>query len=87
MNILAFLLVGLLAGWIASVLMEGHGLGALGDIIVGIIGAILGGMIFNLFGVYTYGFWPSVGMSVVGAVVFLFLLGLFTTPSKTLGKL
>jgi len=75
MNILAFLLVGLLSGWIASYLVEGHGLGALGDIIIGIIGAFVGGFVFNVFGITAYGFWGSVGMSVVGALIFLFIVG------------
>jgi uncharacterized membrane protein YeaQ/YmgE (transglycosylase-associated protein family) len=89
MNVVAFLLVGLFAGWVASSLVEGHGLGVLGDIVVGIVGALVGGFVFDMFGVTTYGFWGSFGMSVVGAVVFLSILGLFTGShgSTKLGKL
>lgn len=85
MNIIAFLLIGLFAGWIASSLIQGHGLGTPGDIIVGVIGAFVGGFVFDIFGITTYGFWGSLGMSVVGALVFLFIVGLFTR-SPRLGK-
>ena len=80
MSIIMFLLVGLIAGWIASNVMEGHGFGGVGDIIVGIIGAFVGGFIFDVFGVVTYGFWGNVAMSAIGAIVFLFLVGLFRGP-------
>lgn len=78
MNIIVFLLVGLLAGWIASSLMRGEGLGVLGDIIVGVIGAFVGGFIFDMAGIGVYGFWSALGMSVFGAMVFLFIIGLFS---------
>lgn len=90
MNILLFLLVGLVAGWLASLVVEGHGLGTLGNIIVGIIGAFVGGLIFDVMGIQSYGFWQSVGMSAVGAVVFLFVIGIFThnqSSTKPLGKI
>jgi len=78
MDIVIFLLVGLIAGWIASSLMKGEGLGILGDIVVGVIGAFLGGFIFGMAGVAVYGFWSALGMSVIGAMVFLFIVGLFS---------
>ena len=90
MNIIAFLLVGLIAGWIAGSIVEGHGLGTLGDIVVGIVGAFVGGFIFDIFGITAYGFWGSLGMAVVGATVFLFIIGMFTgthRSGKPLAKL
>ena len=90
MNIILFLLVGLIAGWLAGVVVDGHGLGTLGNIIVGIIGAFVGGLLFDAIGMTAYGFWQSVGMSAVGAIVFLFIIGLFTGSTgstKPLGKI
>ncbi len=84
MNILSFLIIGLIAGWVASTLTEGHGLGIVRDIIVGVIGAFVGGFIFSIFGVATFGFWGTVATSVVGAMAFLFIVGLFTDRSKSL---
>ena len=78
MSVIVFLLVGVFAGWIASSLMKGEGLGILGDMIVGVIGAFIGGFIFDMAGVAVFGFWSSLGMSVIGAMVFLFIVSMFT---------
>ena len=52
MGILSWIIVGLIAGWLAGELMRGSGFGVIGDIIVGIVGALLGGFIATaLFGV------------------------------------
>jgi len=50
MNLLWFLIVGLVAGWLAGVLVKGGGFGLIGDLVVGVIGAILGGWLFSAFG-------------------------------------
>lgn len=78
MGFVAFLFVGLIAGWLANKLVKGHGIGLIGDTLVGIIGALIGGYLFDSAGVTTYGFWGSVGVSAVGAILFLFLGRLFS---------
>ena len=78
-----FLIVGGLAGWIASVLVEGGGLGLIGDIVVGIIGGFLGGFFAYQFNIAVYGFWGVLGMSVFGAVILLIILRLFSRSWKT----
>jgi len=45
MGILSWIIVGLIAGWLAGQLMRGSGFGVLGDIIIGIVGALLGGFL------------------------------------------
>jgi uncharacterized membrane protein YeaQ/YmgE (transglycosylase-associated protein family) len=82
MNIIWFLIIGLLAGWIAGLLMRGHGFGFLGNMIVGIIGAVIGGFVFDLLDIAAYGLLGSLIMSVVGAVVLLFLTGLIKRPAR-----
>ena len=47
MGILSWIVVGLIAGWLAGMVMKGGGYGLIGDIIVGVIGALLGGWIAN----------------------------------------
>ncbi len=82
MNIVAFLLVGLIAGWLAGKIVDGHGFGTVGDIIVGVIGAFIGGLLSNQIIGETYGFWGAVLMATLGSVVLLFiakLLGHGTT--------
>ena len=76
-NFIWFLLVGGLAGWLASSLVEGAGLGIVGDIVVGVLGAFLGGFLADEFGLYVYGFWGVLGVSVLGAVILLSLIRLF----------
>ena len=76
MEIIGFLLIGLLAGWIAGQVMKGHGFGMVGDVIVGIVGAFIGGFLFRALGITAYGFVGSLVMAVIGAIVLLFLISL-----------
>ena len=50
MEIVWFLIVGLIAGWLASMLVKGGGYGLLGDMVVGVLGAFLGGFLFGTLG-------------------------------------
>ena len=77
-----FLIIGGFAGWIASVLVKGSGLGVVGDVAVGVIGAFLGGIVAYEFDIAMYGFWRVFGMSIVGAVVLLVLLRAVTRPKS-----
>lgn len=81
MDILGFLLIGLIAGWIAGELMKGRGFGIVGDIVVGIIGAFIGGFLFRAVGITAYGFVGSLVMATIGAVVLLFLISLVRRAS------
>jgi uncharacterized membrane protein YeaQ/YmgE (transglycosylase-associated protein family) len=77
MNLLWFLIVGLIAGWLAGTLVKGGGFGLIGDLVVGVIGAILGGYLFGLFGVGSGGgLIGSIIVATIGAVVLLFLVRL-----------
>ena len=70
------LVVGLIAGWLAGLIMKGRGFGVLGNIIVGVVGAVIGSWIFSVLGLSAYGFLGVIIMSLVGAVVFLGLVSL-----------
>jgi uncharacterized membrane protein YeaQ/YmgE (transglycosylase-associated protein family) len=76
MNLLWFLIIGAVAGWIAGQIMRGGGFGLLGNIVVGILGALLGGFLFGLLGLSSYGLVGSLVTATVGAVVLLWLLRL-----------
>ena len=76
MHILAFLFVGLIAGWLAGQIMKGHGFGLVGNLIVGVIGSLLGGFLFRLLGLVAYQFMGSLVMALAGAVILLYLIGL-----------
>ncbi len=73
MSILAWIVLGLIAGFIGSKLVNKTGEGALLDIVLGIVGAVIGGFLFNTFGmpgVTGLNIWSLV-VAVVGAVIFL----------------
>ncbi len=77
MNILWFLVIGLAAGWLAGQLVKGRGLGLVGDLCVGVIGAFLGGFLFDLLHIMPSGHIGSLVTATVGAVVLLLLLRTF----------
>ena len=80
-SILVWILLGAVAGWIAGLIVKGKGFGTSGNIVIGILGSFLGGWLGEQFGVsgtVTGGLsLPSIGTAVLGAVVLLFLIGLF----------
>ena len=74
-GIIAWLVVGLIAGFLASVVMRGGGYGIIGDIIVGIVGAFIGGLLANLlFPSASFGFWGSIVVAFIGAVILIAIL-------------
>jgi uncharacterized membrane protein YeaQ/YmgE (transglycosylase-associated protein family) len=78
-GIIGAIVIGLLAGWIAErVMARRHGL--LTNLVVGFIGSMLGAVLAHALGFAYVGFWPSLVVSAVGAIVLLFILGLFRRP-------
>ena len=71
-----FLLVGLIAGWLAGRVMRGGGFGVIGDMIVGVIGALLGGWLFGVLGIAAGGLIGAIITAFVGAVILILLLRL-----------
>jgi len=78
MYFLYLILVGLVAGWAAGKIMKGSGYGIVTDIILGIAGAVVGGWILRLLGLYTTGgLLPSILAAILGAVVLVALVRVF----------
>jgi len=73
-SLIWFLLVGLIAGWLAGRVMRGGGYGLVGDMIIGVIGALLGGWLFGLLGISAGGLIGAIITAFVGAVVLIALL-------------
>jgi uncharacterized membrane protein YeaQ/YmgE (transglycosylase-associated protein family) len=69
-----FLIIGLVAGWLAGQVMRGGGYGIVGDMIVGVIGAFIGGWLFGLLGIGAGGLIGAIITAFVGAVVLLLIL-------------
>ena len=82
MGILAWLVVGLIAGWLASMVMRGGGYGLIGDIIVGIVGALIGGFLastlLNIPDAVNGINFTSILVAFVGAVILIAILRLFS---------
>ena len=78
MDLLTWIVVGLIAGVLASLVMGGTGYGLVGDIIIGIVGAFVGGWLFRQLGVNTpfAGLAGTIFVAFIGAVVLLFVLRL-----------
>jgi len=74
-GIIAWLVIGAIAGWLAGMLVKGGGFGLIGDIIVGIIGAVLGGWLAGLVGLHIgSGFISSLITATAGAALLIFVL-------------
>ena len=78
MSLVWFLVIGLVAGWLAGKFMRGGGFGLIGDLIVGVAGAFLGGWIFNdvLNVSVGGGIIPALVVAFIGAIVLLWILRL-----------
>ena len=76
-NIIAWLIIGAIAGWLAGVFVKGGGFGLIGDIIVGIIGAFIGGWLAGVLHIHVgTGIIASIITATVGAVVLILILRL-----------
>src|SRR5215469_9493713 len=75
-DIIIFLVIGAVAGWLAGVIMKGGGFGLVGDIVVGIIGSVIGGWLFSLLGIAAGGLIGEIIAAVVGAIILIAILRL-----------
>ncbi|MGA3250717.1 MAG: GlsB/YeaQ/YmgE family stress response membrane protein [Paraburkholderia sp.] len=76
-GIIAWLIIGAIAGWLAGVLVKGGGFGLIVDIIVGIVGAFIGGWLAGVLHISLGGGWiSSIITAVIGAVILLFIIRL-----------
>ena len=73
-SLLYFLLIGILAGFLASMIMKSGRGSMLRYLVIGAIGALLGGFLFRLVGLAAYGLLGELVMATVGAVILIFLL-------------
>jgi len=74
MDLIWFLLVGLVAGFLAGKLTRGAGFGVVGDIVMGVIGAFIGGFLFRAAGVSAGGTLGSIVVATIGAIVLVLVV-------------
>ncbi|MEG2339294.1 MAG: GlsB/YeaQ/YmgE family stress response membrane protein [Odoribacter sp.] len=78
MAFILFVMIGMLAGYVAGKIMRGGGFGLVANIVIGMIGSILGGWLFSLVGLQsTGGFISSLLVATIGAIVLLWIVSLF----------
>lgn len=75
--IIIWLIVGGVAGWLAGQIVKGHGFGLVGNIVVGIVGAFLAGWLLPSLGLGLSGILGAIVYAAIGAIILLFLIGLF----------
>lgn len=78
-SLIGWIVIGLLAGWIAGKISRGRGFGCLANVILGLIGALLGGWIFTKLGIGGGGFLFSLAAATVGAVALVTIARLFSS--------
>ena len=69
-----FLLIGLVAGWLAGKFIKGKGFGLVGNLIIGVLGALLGGFLFRVIGFKAYGLIADIIVATIGALLLLYLI-------------
>jgi uncharacterized membrane protein YeaQ/YmgE (transglycosylase-associated protein family) len=78
-SLIACVVLGLLAGWLAGKLTRGHGFGCIGNVAIGLVGAVIGGFIFSALGINGLaGFWGGLLIAIIGAAALLVLINLIT---------
>jgi uncharacterized membrane protein YeaQ/YmgE (transglycosylase-associated protein family) len=79
------LTLGGFMGWLTSLFIKGSGMGTLGDISVGVIGAFLGGVLSRQAGIEIMGFWEDAGLSMMGSLFLLTAYRVFSPAAKAVG--
>jgi uncharacterized membrane protein YeaQ/YmgE (transglycosylase-associated protein family) len=77
-GLIGWILIGLIAGWLAGKIARGRGFGCITDIILGLVGSLLGGWIFMKLGVFGGGFLYSLAAATLGAVILVSIAHLFS---------
>jgi uncharacterized membrane protein YeaQ/YmgE (transglycosylase-associated protein family) len=78
-GLISWILIGLIAGWLAGKIARGAGFGCITDIILGLVGSLLGGWIFTKLGIFGGGFLYSLAAATLGAVILVAIAHLFSS--------
>ncbi len=75
-SVIAWIVIGAIAGWLAGVLVKGYGYGLIGNIVIGILGAGIAGLLAPTLGIHTESMGGNIVASLLGALILLLLVGL-----------
>lgn len=76
-GLIGWIVIGLIAGWLAGKIARGAGYGCITDIILGLVGSVLGGWLFMKLGIFGGGFLYSLAAATVGAIILVAIVHLF----------
>jgi uncharacterized membrane protein YeaQ/YmgE (transglycosylase-associated protein family) len=74
--VLIWIVVGIVAGWLTGLVVRGRGFGLLGDLVIGLLGGVVGGLIFRLFGLAATSWLGQIVVAFVGGVILVALIRL-----------
>jgi len=81
-GLIGWIVIGLIAGWLAGKIARGAGYGCITDIILGLVGSVLGGWLFMKLGILGGGFLYSLAAATVGAIILVTIVHLFAGNSR-----
>ena len=81
-GLIGWILIGLIAGWLAGKIARGHGFGCITDIVLGLIGSLIGGWVFTKLGIFGGGFLYSLAAATLGAVILVSIAHLFSSGDQ-----
>jgi len=81
-GLIGWVIIGLIAGWLAGKISRGQGFGCITDIILGLVGSLLGGWIFTKVGLFGGGFLYSLAAATLGAVILVTIAHLFSGSNR-----
>jgi uncharacterized membrane protein YeaQ/YmgE (transglycosylase-associated protein family) len=82
-GLIGWVIIGLIAGWLAGKISRGQGFGCITDTILGLVGSLLGGWIFTKVGLFGGGFLYSLAAATLGAVILVTIAHLFSGSSRS----
>jgi uncharacterized membrane protein YeaQ/YmgE (transglycosylase-associated protein family) len=85
-GIISWIFAGLIAGWLAGKMMRGSGYGIMGDVALGLIGALVGGFVAGMFIHGAAGFWGTIVVAFLGACVLVALVRAMTGTHRTVSQ-
>jgi uncharacterized membrane protein YeaQ/YmgE (transglycosylase-associated protein family) len=81
-SFIGWILIGLIAGWLAGKIARGRGFGRVANVLLGLIGALLGGWIFTKLGIFGGGWVYSLAAATIGAVLLVLIARLFFSGDR-----
>lgn len=74
MNFIIWIITGIIAGWLAGMIVKGRGFGLIGDLVIGLLGGLLGGWLFGLFGIAATNWIGQILVAALGGAILVLII-------------